>query len=545
MSDILYKYQDEDSKLNRNISFLQYRNDQFNNLDSNQIPSDYDINDLKLDLKCLNEGIGNGQIDTVKTNLNNALNFIGQFYDSGYFEDPQGVSKQILEAFIEFGFMENTIEIIRNDTKIQDIIYLFEILIRIFLLIQYVQDEKNEEEVPLTQYLQDQVTNELLLEITNIVLDPKSILSKESTNALEFGQVSLTQLFTTTYDIPIDQYNKIINLGIAAISTLCSDRNDLMEFTYTKICPSIYDSFITNGEAESDTIFEIVKLFGVIITYFNYELLIDDIKPFLALFVLELNVDKETCFLSLQGILQCINRNPGVADEFPKTSLFEQINNLLVKYDEEIQNIVLILITEILCRASKPAKEELARYVKWELIRDICYDQNKIKIRHSLCRAIPKIINHANFIENAIYDSQLIHVIISICINSHFELKKEAFCSFLQIIQFLTTAQISDIMENDELFGGFFKILNEFLIDVDDQTAIDIIHTLTYIFQIGTETNIIKKLNKQIFFKDIEENVELLQNSDNEELSDISSKFIDDLAIYKQELEEALETGED
>lgn len=537
LMEITYKT-DDDLKANRDILFLRQSMDQYNKINSDHMPDNYKIEELIKHLSDLAEGIGNGFTDTVGSNLYNILNFLGTFYD--LLQAPN-VYVQILDIFNESNFIENSIEIIVNDHNIRDIIYLFEILVRVFKLIPSPEDDENEEESTeeVFHQIQSKVTEDLLNQIAEIVTNPTNLLPEEKKNTFNFGNVSMGQLFGKTEGIPVEDYNRIQCLGIAAISNLCISRNDLLEYTFCNICKELYQNFIQVKEKHPDKVFEVVRLFCAIMCYINHTFVLEEMIPFADLFIQELNPDEETCFISITGLAECVHALYPIADHLTTTSLYSQLNDILKYKNDKILSNTLILISEIFCHASREAKIELAKYIDWSLINFIINNtEYKITI-HTLCKTIPEIINNFSDLLDAIYDSKIIHSIVSICINSNFEMKKTALCSFFDIISYTNTAQTDDLLNNRDLILE----INDFIIDVDDQTSYHIVKALSEVVQRGTEISIIKHLYENEFFDIIEKNVEILQDSDNTDLSLAAIDLFDNLQKTKQELQEADETG--
>lgn len=533
---IPYKNRSHDINLFRNIMLLRRLPKHYARVDDEEMPEDYDINELKNYIENLTNGVDNEQIDTIKTNLYSITMFLGRIFD---LVDSQETANDILDSFNDSNFIDDAIAILKNDPSVDNIVNLFEIILRVFnLIIEY-------------HPIQDKVTQDLIIPIAEIVKSPSIILPEPKRNI--FSQnITLFSLYETNEGVKCEDYDQLQTLGISALANLCSSRNDLLEFAYYNFCPMLYNSFIEGANGCSDAIFELIRFFDIILAYYSTEFTTDELKPFTEALIVGLKMeDDEFRLCSLKGLIYCVQRNPGIADEFIKKSIFEEIHELLRSQSDEIQSETLIFISEIFCTASRTARNELAKNINWRLVNFIGQNEPKIlsdsidqknngpKAHYTFCTAISEIMEYSPWLIDDIFNSGICDTITSMCISGNFNLKDHALQKFLKIAPKLSSIQIDQLLNNNELI----ELLVEFLIDVKDETSIVILNTLSKLFSDKCSSRVVQHLYENGLFEQIEQTVELLQNVENDELVIAASDFSDLLTKYKQSLEEENEVG--
>lgn len=494
----------------------------------NQMPNGYNTDYLRKDLQCLNEGILKGQVDTVKTNLNNALSFIADYFD--FFDSPD-ILNTILEIFLQSDFVKASIQILENDTDFDDISYLFEIYNRLFDII------------PEKHPLQDCITTDLLISIMNITISPSKYLHY---NHRDEG-LTLNSLFGTINNIPVEKYNTFRANGISAIRVLCKTRNDLMNFTMEKILPHLYNSFIEKDDESPEATFEVVNLYSTVVCYLNIDFTVDDLIPFMNVFMKRLILEKKPQTESICGLMQCVSRNPGIVDEFTKSPLFENLNtilNYITEYNSEttleIQKHTIVFISEMFEKGSYPAKMELSKFLKWERFNMIGQKSKNDLIQHIFCKSTHKMLHYTPALANILYSKGILKTITNICTSSSFETRNAAFECFIECVTILDSTQISDLISNKEMIETLIEFVSE---DDDSKTAL-ILNTLSTLLRVGENTTIIKILIANGIFSQIEEIADLLQNVENPELFNAADSLYNDIQICKQEMDEFEEVGD-
>ncbi|KAH0785389.1 hypothetical protein GPJ56_010800 [Histomonas meleagridis] len=295
--------------------------------------------------------------------------------------------------------------------------------------------------------------------------------------------------------------NLIVNLNYASI--------DLRVHSLTN---QLYEEVggLVSFHEDSDTISSFMCYLKVLLYVDNSIIfpLIDRISEFFHSY---LSINNEINIYSLQGYCKCLEIQPYTIHHLIRTQQIYFILENLLNPNPEVTIEVMKFITIILTKCDNEIKCSIPiNFEQWSILSQ----SESHEIKELFCLYTKLIINSNWMLIIPMYTANVFHCLLNIITcDTYFKLKKLAIEPLLIALEQFDTEQIEEII-SVEFIDTCFDLINS----CDEQMNLQIVKCFKYLLCVGMNGKIISKIYSAELVEKLNDALDLLKNSDVEEV---------------------------